>query len=120
CASSEAPKPATTTAPAAAKAVTKVSYACASLNPLHYIAVVASEKPDLVHAFGIEFDVLITTNSPNAVNALVGGSVDVAGVTPDSAWPAQDKAPDMRQVMAISDGTPYVVLAQPEVKKAAD
>src|SRR5207302_335186 len=78
------------------------------------------EKPDLAHRFGIEFDLLTTTNSPNAVNALVGGSVNVAAVTPDSAWGAQDKAPDAKQLFAVADGTPYVVLAQPEIKKATD
>jgi ABC-type nitrate/sulfonate/bicarbonate transport system substrate-binding protein len=54
------------------------------------------------------------------MNALVGGSVDVAVVTPDSAWPAQDKAPDVKQLFAVGDGTPYVLIAQPEVQKAAD
>jgi ABC-type nitrate/sulfonate/bicarbonate transport system substrate-binding protein len=109
-----------TTAPAAVKSVTKVSYAFASFNGLHFVSDVGNEKPDLPHKFGIEFDLLTTTNSPNAVNALVGGSVDVAAVTPDSAWPAQDKAPDVKQLFPISDGTPYVLLAQPEIKKAAD
>ena len=73
-----------------------------------------------MHKLGVEFDLLTTTNSPNAVNALVGGSVNVAAATPDSAWPAQEKAPDVKQLFAVADGTPYVLIAQPEVKKAAD
>ena len=81
-----------TSAPAAGASVTKVSYAYASPNGFHFVATVGGEKPDLVHKFGIEFDLLTTTNSPNAVNALVGGSVNTAAATPDSAWPAQDKA----------------------------
>jgi NitT/TauT family transport system substrate-binding protein len=109
-----------TGAPAAVKSVTKVSYAFASVNGFHIVADIGNEKQDLAHKFGIEFDLLTTTNSPNAVNALVGGSVDVAAATPDSAWPAQDKAPDVKQLFAISDGTPYVLLAQPEIKKASD
>jgi ABC-type nitrate/sulfonate/bicarbonate transport system substrate-binding protein len=84
------------------------------------VATVSGEKPDLVHKFGIEFDLLTTTNSPNAVNALVGGSVNVAAATPDSAWPAQDKAPDVKQLFAIAEGTPYVLLVQPELKKVAE
>lgn len=79
----------------------------------------AKSRTWLTH-FGIEFDLLTTTNSPNAVNALVGGSVNVAAVTPDAAWPAQDKAPDAKQLIAVADGTPYVLLAQPEFKKVAD
>jgi ABC-type nitrate/sulfonate/bicarbonate transport system substrate-binding protein len=111
---------ATAVAPAAPTKVTKVSYAFASVNPYHYVAVIAAEKPDLPRKFGIEFDLVTTTNSPNAVNALVGGSVDVAVSTPDSVWPAQDKAPDVKQLMATADGTPYALIVQPEIKKAAD
>src|SRR5918912_630352 len=107
-------------APAQASGTTKVSYAFASVNPYHWVAVVASEKPELPGKFGIQYDLVTTTNSPNAMNALVGGSVDVAVVTPDSAWPAQDKAPDVKQLFATGDGTPYVLMAQPEIQKAAD
>src|SRR5438045_2216630 len=113
-------QPATQQAPQTAKAAQKLTYALASVNGLHFVATVASEKPELLAPFGISLELVTTTNSPNAVNALIGSSVDIAAVTPDSAWPAQDKAPDMRQMMAIADGTPYVVLAQPEIKKAAD
>ncbi len=114
------PAAAPTTAPAAGSNVTRVSYAYASPNGLHFVATVGGEKPDLTRKFGVEFDLLTTTNAPNAVNALIGGSVNVAAVTPDSAWPAQDKAPDAKQLFAIADGTPYVLLAQPEVKKASE
>ena len=113
------PAAAPTTAPAAV-AITKVSYAYASPNGFHFVATVGGEKPDLLHKFGLEFDLLTTTNSPNAVNALVGGSVNAAAATPDSAWPAQDKAPDVKQLWAVAEGTPYVLLAQPEIKKVAD
>ena len=119
-ASPQQPAAAPTAAPAAGAGTTKVSYAYASPNGLHYVATVGAEKPDLARKFGIEFDLLTTTNSPNAVNALVGGSVNVAAVTPDSAWPAQDKAPEAKQLFPIADGTPYVLLAQPDIKKAAD
>src|SRR3981081_872351 len=114
------PGAAPTTAPAAGTSVTKVSYAYASPNGFHFVATVGSEKPDLMHKFGVEFDLLTTTNSPNAVNALVGGSVNVAAATPDSAWPAQDKAPDVKALWAIAEGTPYVLLAQPEIKKTSE
>lgn len=118
--SSRPEQAAPTTAPAASAGVTRVSYAFASPNGLHFVATVGSEKPELPHKFGIEFDLLTTTNSPNAVNALVGGSVNVAAATPDSAWPAQDKAPDVKQLIAVADGTPYVLLAQPEIKKTSE
>src|SRR5690348_15557347 len=113
-------QPAAQAAPAQASSVTKVSYAYASPDGLHFVATVAGDQPDLPHQLGIEFDLLTTTNSPNAVNALVGGSVNVAATTPDSAWPAQDKASDVKQLWPVANGTPYVMLAQPEYKKVAD
>ena len=115
-----APAPQGATAPPVLKSVTKLTYALASVNGLHFVATIGSEKPDLPHKFGVEWELITTTNSPNAVNALIGGSVDIAGATPDSAWPAQDKAPDIKQIAALADGTPYVLLAQPELKKAGD
>jgi ABC-type nitrate/sulfonate/bicarbonate transport system substrate-binding protein len=118
-AASPAPTP-QSAAPAATKSLIKVSYAYASPNGFHYVATIGGEKPDLPRKFGIEFDLVTTTNSPNAVNALVGGSVNFAAATPDSAWPAQDKAADVKQVMPIADGTPYVLIAQPELKKASE
>lgn len=124
CASPPAAAPAPTQAvgqaPAQASTVTKITYAYASPNGLHFVATVGAEKPELGAKFGVAFDLLTTTNSPNAVNALVGGSVTVAATTPDSAWPAQDKAPDVKQLWPVANGTPYVMLAQPEYKKVAD
>jgi NitT/TauT family transport system substrate-binding protein len=123
CSTSPAPpqtSAAGTTAPATNPSITKVSYAFASPNGFHIVATVAGERPELVHPFGIEFDLLQTTNSPNAVNALVGGSVNVAGATPDSGWPALDKAPDVKQLFAVANGTPYVLLSQPTITKASD
>jgi ABC-type nitrate/sulfonate/bicarbonate transport system substrate-binding protein len=125
CAPASAP-PATpqgaapTTAPAATKSITKVSYAFASVNGLHLVATVGNERPDIARKFGVEFDLVATTNSPNAVNALIGGSVSVAAVTPDAAWPAQDKAPDVKQLIAVADGTPYVLIGQRDIKKAVE
>jgi ABC-type nitrate/sulfonate/bicarbonate transport system substrate-binding protein len=122
CSTSSAPTGPTpaAVAPATNTSITRVSYAYASPNGFHFVATVAGERPDLVHPFGIEFDLLTTTNSPNAVNALVGGSVNVAAATPDSAWPAQDKAPDVKQLYVVANGTPYVLLSQPEVKHPAE
>jgi NitT/TauT family transport system substrate-binding protein len=114
-----APGP-TRAAPGAATSVSKVTYAFATYAPFHYVAIVAQERPDLPRAFGIEFDPITTTNAPNAMNALVGGSVHVAAVTPDTAWPAQDKAPDVKQVLAVADGSPYVLVAQKDITRAAD
>jgi ABC-type nitrate/sulfonate/bicarbonate transport system substrate-binding protein len=107
-------------APSQPASLTKITYAYANPNGLHFVATVGGEKPELSQPFGIEWDLLQTTNSPNAVNALVGGSVTVAAATPDSGWPALDKAPDIKQLWPVANGTPYVMLAQPELKKVSD
>src|SRR5450755_2794260 len=52
--------PAPTTAPAVGTSITKVSYAYASPNGFHFVATVGGEKPDLMHKFGVEFDLLTT------------------------------------------------------------
>jgi NitT/TauT family transport system substrate-binding protein len=109
-----------TAAPAVTKELIRVSIALASINPYNYVPIVGTEKPDLAARFGIQFDILTTTNSPNALNALIGGSVDVAIVTPDAAWPAQDKAPDIKQLLALANGSPYVLIGQPDIARATD
>ena len=107
-------------APAAGGSVTKVSYACASLNPYHIVAILGTEKPDLARKHGIEFDVVIANNSPNSVNAAVSGSVNVACVTPEAVWPAQNSTPDLKQIIGAADGTPYVLMVNPDIKTVAD
>ena len=71
----QAPAPASggQTAPAQTTAMTKVSYAFASVNPYHWVAVVANEKPELPGKFGIQFDPLTTNNSANAMTASASG-----------------------------------------------
>jgi NitT/TauT family transport system substrate-binding protein len=124
CAPSPTPSlltaPAATAAPAVAKSLRNVTCGFASLNPSNLVSIVGSEKPDLPGAFGIAFDLVTTTNSPNALSALVGGSLDVAVVTPDAAWMAQDKAPDIKQLFAVGDGTAFALIAQPGIQKASD
>jgi ABC-type nitrate/sulfonate/bicarbonate transport system substrate-binding protein len=119
-AATSAAAPANQTAPSQPANTTKITYAYANPNGLHFVATVGGEKPELSRPFGIEWDLLQTTNSPNAVNALVGGSVTVAAATPDSGWPALDKAPDIKQLWPVANGTPYVMIAQPELKKVSD
>jgi NitT/TauT family transport system substrate-binding protein len=107
-------------APAVAKAVTKVSYGMASVNPYHIVAVVGAEKPDLTRSHGVEFETITTQNSPNAVQAVVGGSLNIASVTPEATWPAQDKTPDLFQIIGSANGTPYALIVNPEIRQVAE
>jgi ABC-type nitrate/sulfonate/bicarbonate transport system substrate-binding protein len=112
--------PAATSAPAAQAAVKKVSYGIVSSNPFHWQILVGVEKPEFMRRHGVEIDLLMTGSSPAAVQALVGGSMNMATATPESVWPAQDKTPDVFQVIAISHGTPYSLIVNPEVRKIED
>ena len=117
----EAAKPAEkAAAPAAPANVTKLTYAMVTYSPYHIVPIVTSEKPELMRKFGIELDIVVTNNSPNSVNAMVGGSVHAAGVTPESAWPAQAQTPDIQQIAAMGNGTPYQLFVNPDIKKVTD
>ncbi|SRR6266542_764449 len=112
--------PAPTTAPAAPAGVTKISYAMVTYSPYHIVPISAAEKPELMRKHGAEIDIIITNNSPNSVNAMVGGSVNFAGVTPESGWPAQAQTPDIQQVIGVANGTPYQLFVTPEIKQVAE
>jgi ABC-type phosphate/phosphonate transport system substrate-binding protein len=105
CSPSFVASPAQSAAPSLADAVTTVRCGFASVNPSNLVPIVGQEKPDLPGPFGIAFDLLTMTNSPNALTALVGGSLDIAVVTPDADMAAQDKEPDIRQLIAVGNGT---------------
>jgi ABC-type nitrate/sulfonate/bicarbonate transport system substrate-binding protein len=107
-------------APAAPANVTKLTYAMVTYSPYHIVPIVTSEKPELMRKFGLELDIVVTNNSPNSVNAMVGGSVHAAGVTPESAWPAQAQTPDVQQIAALANGTPYQLFVNPDIKQVAD
>ena len=72
------PAAAPTTAPAAGSGVTKVSYAYASPNGLHFVATVGGEKPDLPHKFGVEFD--LGTGAQAEVAEAVGRAIGDRGL----------------------------------------
>jgi ABC-type nitrate/sulfonate/bicarbonate transport system substrate-binding protein len=91
-----------------------------SLSPYHLVAITAGEKPELARKFGLEFDVLATGNGPNTIQAILSGSLDFGAVPLEAAWPAQERSPELHQVMACANGSPYALLVNPDVKTAAD
>ena len=115
-----AASPAAAAAPAVAGPVKKVSYGIVSYNPFHLAIIVATEKPELMRKHGVEVDLIITGTAPAAVQALVGGSMNMTTTSPDSGWPAQDKTPGMMQVIGIATGLPYSLMVNSEVKTVPD
>src|SRR6266542_253626 len=96
--------PAPTTAPAAVGGVTKISYAMVTYSPYHIVPIISVEKPEMFRKYGVELDIVVTNNSPNSVSAMVGGSVNLAGGTPESVWPAQAQTPDIQLIMGMAKG----------------
>jgi ABC-type nitrate/sulfonate/bicarbonate transport system substrate-binding protein len=114
-----APSPAAA-APATPAGVTKVSYGIVSYNPFHIVIIVGTEKPELMRQHGVEIDLLLTGSAPAAVQAIVGGSMNMTTATAESAWAAQDKSPGLYQIADVSVGYPYSLIVNPEIKKATD
>jgi len=105
-------------APAAA-AVDTIVYGLVSWNPLHWVVMVGTAKGHF-ERHGIKLDIPITGSSGAAVQALIGGSMQMTTSSPGAAFLAQDKAPDMKQIISIYDRTPYSLVVSPKVTKLDD
>ena len=115
-----APAPAATTAPATPANLTKVSYGIVSYNPFHILIILATEKPDLMRKHGIEVDLILTGSAPAAVQAIVGGSMNMTTSTAEASWAAQDKTPELKQIVAVSVGYPYSLIVRPDIKAVGE
>ena len=106
-------------APAVSK-INKLAYGIVSYNPYHIAVIVGAEKPEMLAKHGVELDIVITGSGPNAVAAMVGGSLNMTTAAAEAAWQAQDREPDVKQIIAVANGTPYSLLVNPDIKKIAD
>jgi ABC-type nitrate/sulfonate/bicarbonate transport system substrate-binding protein len=102
----------------AAAAVT-VTYGVVSWNPFHWVVMVGSAKGHF-EKHGVKLDIPLTGSSGAAVQALIGGSLHMTTTSPGAAFLAQDKAPDMKQIIGIYESSPYTLVAAPEIKKIED
>jgi len=98
----------------AAAAVT-VTYGVVSWNPFHWVVMVGTAK-GYFEKHGVKLDIPLTGSSGAAVQALIGGSLHMTTTSPGAAFLAQDKAPDMKQIIGIYESSPYTLVANPEVK----
>ena len=99
---------------AAAKADT-VTYGVVSWNPLHWVVMVGAAKGHF-ERHGVHLDLAVTGNASAAVQAVIGGSIQMTTTTPPAAFFAQDKAPDLKQIIGVFERSPYTLVANPEVK----
>ncbi len=107
-------------APASAAARTDtVTYGIVSWNPLHWVVIVGVPKGHF-ERHGVKLDIPITGSSGAAVQAMIGGSLHMTTTSPAAAFLAQEKAPEMRQIIGIFERVPYTLVVNPEVKTIAD
>lgn len=103
---------------AAAKTDT-VTYGIVSWNPLHWVVMVGAAKGQF-ERHGVRLDIPITGSSGAAVQAMIGGSLHMTTTSPGAAFLAQEKAPEMRQIIGIFERAPYSLIVNPEIKSIAD
>ena len=104
-----------TRAPAAAT----ITYGVVSWNPFHWVVMVGTAKGQF-EKHGVKLDIPLTGSSGAAVQALIGGSLHMTTTSPGAAFLAQDKAPEMKQIIGIYESSPYTIIANPEIKKIED
>jgi len=107
-------------APAAAAATPEtVTYGVVSWNPLHWVVMVGAARGHF-ERHGIKLDLAVTGNASAAVQALIGGSMHMTTTTPTAAFFAQEKTPEMKQVIGVYERCPYSLVVNPEIKRIED
>ncbi len=103
----------------AATKMDTVTYGIVSWNPFHWVVAVGVPKGHF-ERHGVKLDIPITGSAGAAVQALIGGSLHMTTTTPAAAFLAQDKAPELKQIIGVSERSPYSLVVSPEVKSIAD
>jgi ABC-type nitrate/sulfonate/bicarbonate transport system substrate-binding protein len=96
-----------------------ITYGLVSWNPLHWVVMVGVAK-GLFEKHNIKLDIPLTGSSGAAMQAMLGGSLNMTTTSPGAAFLAQDKASDMKQIIGIFERTPYSLVVSPEVKSIGD
>ncbi len=103
---------------AAAKLDT-VIYGVVSWNPLHWVVMAGAVKGHF-ERHGVKLDIPITGSASAAVQAVLGGSIHMTTTTPGAAFSAQDKAPELKQIIGVFERSPYTLVVSPEIKSIQD
>ena len=106
--------------PAVAQAkLDTVTYGIVSWNPLHWVVMVGVPKGHFERR-GVKLDIPITGSAGAAVQAMIGGSLHMITTSPGAAFLAQEKAPEMQQIIGLFERSPYTLVVNPEIKKIED
>jgi ABC-type nitrate/sulfonate/bicarbonate transport system substrate-binding protein len=103
----------------AATKVDTVTYGIVSWNPLHWVVMVGVPKGHF-ERHGVKLDIPITGSSGAAVQAMIGGSLHMTTTSPAAAFLAQDKAPEMKQIIGVFERSPYSLVVNPDIKRIED
>ena len=104
---------------AAAPKMDTVTYGVVSWNPLHWVVMAGAVKGHF-ERHGVKLDIPITGSASAAVQAVLGGSIHMTTATPGSAFSAQEKAPEMKQIIGVFNRSPYTLVVNPEIKGIQD
>jgi ABC-type nitrate/sulfonate/bicarbonate transport system substrate-binding protein len=96
-----------------------VSFGILAWSPLFYVPMVGVEK-GIFEKHGVKLDVVFTQGSGPAIQAVLGGSMNMAATTSGSAFLAQMQAPDLKQIVGVVERSPYTLVVRPEIKSIAD
>jgi NitT/TauT family transport system substrate-binding protein len=105
--------------PGAAPAAETVTFGIVSANPLYWPIFVGREK-GFYERNGVVADVVFTSSSSGATQALTGGSLHMTASATDAALIAQQKVPEIRQIFGLDAKLPYSLLVTPEIKRVED
>ena len=96
-----------------------VSFGILAWSPLFFVPMVGVEK-GIFEKHGIKLDVVFTQGSGPAIQAVLGGSMNLATTTSGSAFLAQMQAPELKQLVGVVERSPYTLVVRPEIKSIAD
>lgn len=96
-----------------------VTYGIVSWNPLHWVVIVGVPKGHFERR-GVKLDIPMTGSAGAAVQAMIGGSLHMITTSPGAAFLAQEKAPEMQQIIGVFERSPYTLVVNPEIKKIED
>jgi len=96
-----------------------VTYGLVSWNPLHWVVMVGAAKGHF-ERHGVKLDIAVTGSASAAVQALLGGSIHLTTTSPAPAFLAQDKTPEMKQIIGVFERSPYTLVVNPEIKRIED
>ena len=97
----------------------QVSVAITGLNPF-LLWMISARDHGLMEPAGIDMELVTFTDQAQVMPALLSGSVDVASVTTEQALAAHMQEPSLKMIVGTNTGSPYAVVATPEIETVED